>query len=483
MLALAACGAADPPQDHVAIVLSPCQLAAAGGARLAEAECGTFSVPENRENPAGPTIELNVAVAHARRRDTARAPLIVLAGGPGQAATDFYAAYEPVFARIRQTHDIVLVDQRGTGGSNPLTCGAQAPDEVIDMATDPQVLRKRAAECLAQLPGDPRYYTTSLAVRDLDAVRAALGYAQVDLYGVSYGTRVAQHYLRRYPQHVRAIVLDGTVPPGLVLGSDTSPEAQRALDAILARCVDDARCASAFPDIRETFSRLRARLLRDPVEVTIPDPTTAQPIQVRFGMEQLGAAVRILSYSDDTAAMLPLLLHAAAVDDQIAPLAAQYVMVARRLGSQIAEGMHNAVICTEDVPYIDAATVDSAAIDASYLGALQLDGLRAICSAWPRGVMDPDLHASLDIDVPLLLLSGEADPITPPRYAEQVLAHAARATHLVLPGHGHGQLASLCVSRLVAQFLADDDPRSLDTRCVSQARPAPFFLDFTGTAP
>jgi len=478
---LGACASGDRPA--AALELEPCKLESDGGLQSVEAECAALSVPEDRNDPSGRTIELRVAVVRALSRDAASDPLFVLAGGPGQAATQFYAAYAPAFSRVQRTRDIVLVDQRGTGGSNALRCGdALDPTDALE-TLDPAQLRARAEQCLRALPGDPRHYTTSIAVQDLDEVRAALGYPHINLYGVSYGTRVAQHYLRRYPVQVRALVLDGAVPPEIVLGPDTSPEAQRTLDAILDRCQTDPRCAAAFPDVVESFTALLARVRQDPLALSVPDPTTARPVEMSFGVEQFGAALRLLSYSDETAAMLPLLLHAAAAEGHPEPLAAQFLMVARSLGSQLAEGMHNAVVCTEDVPFIDAEATATPAITDGYLGTLQLEGLAAICAIWPHGALDQDLHAPLRIDVPLLLLSGELDPITPPRYAEQILAQASDALHVVLPGHGHGQLADRCVSRLLAEFIASRSPQTLDPACAHESRPAPFFLDFTGTAP
>ena len=469
---------------HRTVDLQPCRLESNSGLATVRAECGVLTVPENRAEPDGATLDLRLAVVPATSREPAGEPLFVLAGGPGQAASEFYAAYAPAFGRVQRTRDIVLVDQRGTGGSNPLRCADADESELLAAeAFDPEELRVRASECLGQLPGDPRHYTTSVAVDDLDAVREALGYERIDLYGISYGTRVAQHYLRRYPERVRSVVLDGAVPPELILGPDIAPQAQRSLDGILARCGAEPSCRAAFPDLADTFATLLARLRAQPVAVSIPDPTTAEPVEFEFGVQAFGAALRLLSYSDETAALLPLLLYTAGAEERFEPLAAQYLMVARQLGGQLAEGMHNAVICTEDVPFIETDAAATPAISDAYLGTLQLDGLAAICSVWPRGKLDEDLHAPLEIEVPLLLLSGEFDPSTPPRDAEQILARAADALHIVQPGHGHGQLGSRCITRLIAEFLDAAAPAELDPACALDAEPAPFFVDFTGAAP
>ncbi len=251
-------------EAHAArLTLEDCRLQSeiAGGG--VAAECGWLSVPENREQADGKQVRLHVARVRSLRLEPTGDPLFVLSGGPGQAASDFYISIAPALTRIRRDRDIVIVDQRGTGKSNRLDC--TFPDESDITFSDPQQLRELTRSCLAKLPGDPRYYTTSVAVRDLDDVRAALGYERLDLYGVSYGTRVAQHYMRRYPQRVRVAILDGVVPPQLPLGPDVALDAQAAIDTAFARCDSNVDCKRVFPNIASTFATLRARVLEQPV--------------------------------------------------------------------------------------------------------------------------------------------------------------------------------------------------------------------------
>lgn len=446
------------------------------------ARCGQLPVPEDPGAPTGKQITLHVAVVPALNRRAASDPLFVLAGGPGQAASDFYAGYAAAFAPISRDRDIVLVDQRGTGRSAALNCSYPDDPEVADL--DPEQLRAATRACLAELTGDPRFYTTSVAVRDLEAVRLALGLNRINLYGVSYGTRVAQHYLRRYSHAVRTLILDGAVPPEVVLGPDMAPDAQAALDAMFERCAKDAACDARFPDLKQTFSALLGRL-SNPVTLSFPHPTTGNPTELKFGATHLVGIVRLLTYSDSTAALLPLLIHNAAAG-QFAPLAAQYLLLEQSLDAQFAYGMHNAVACTEDVPLLDPARIDRTALGATYLGATSLEGLSAICSVWPAGVMDADLHAPLPAEVganvPVLILSGGNDPITPRRYGEQTLAQFPRGRHIVVADHGHGQLGSPCVPGLLARFV-DAASADIAAECVDSVRAAPFLLNFSGPAP
>ena len=338
-------------------------------------------------------------------------PFVPIAGGPGQASSEFYAAYQGAFEKVRRNRDIVLLDQRGTGQSAVMNC--EADDDIIEGRFSREQTLAVTQECLEQLPHDPRFFTTSVAVGDLEALREALGYAQFNLYGISYGSRVAQHFVRRYPESTRTVILDGVVPPQLALGPAIAIEAQNALDAIFDRCAESEVCAERFPDIREDFSMLRAELVDEPVTIVLPDPLTGKPEEMSFGPQELAAALRLLSYHPNSVAVMPMLINEA-IRGNYAPLASQFMMIAASVSEAMSIGMHNAVVCTEDAPYFAGEQISRDALDATYIGPLQLDALKTICSVWPRGALDKDFKTPLASDLPVLLLSGEADPVTPP---------------------------------------------------------------------
>lgn len=476
--AFGACGAL--PAGATTLKLEDCRLQSEIGGGSVAARCGWLTVPENREQPSGKQIQLHVAVIPALRLEPAGDPLFVLSGGPGQAAGDFYISIAPALARVRRDRDIVVVDQRGTGRSNRLDC--EFPDESGLTASDPRELQQLTRSCLAELSGDPRYYTTSVAVRDLDDVRAVLGYQKLDLYGVSYGTRVAQHYMRRYPQRVRAVILDGVVPAQLALGPDIAIDAQAAIDNAFARCESNDECKKAFPNIADTFASLRARLQTQPVTLAVPDPLNAEPRQAQLGVDELSAAVRLLSYSDETISTLPLLIHEAQAGQPQA-LAAQYLMIKRSLDTQIANGMHFAVVCSEDAPRWGESPVSQSALAKTYIGESFMAAMRTICEQWPRGPVDEEFSKPLNTAIPTLVLSGGNDPVTPARYGEQILPGLSRSKHLVLDGQGHGQLAIGCMPRVVAEFIVAGDVSSLDDACLQNVSPAPFLLSRSAPSP
>lgn len=460
--------------------LADCRLESAVAHGSVAARCGRYQVRENRDS-GSKELALHVAVIPALSLKPAPDPLFILSGGPGQSASDFYLTVAPAFERIRRDRDLVLLDQRGTGRSNPLDCAL--PDDTEVTMRDPEKLPALARKCRASLPGDPRYYTTSVAVRDLDDVRAALGYDKVNLYGISYGTRVAQHYMRRYPGRVRTAILDGAVPADVALGPGAAIEAQHALDSALQRCVQDSQCSRRFPRIAAEFAALQDEVRQEPVTISIPHPLTGSMTTTRLDAPRLSAAIRLLSYSDETVSTLPLLIHEAHSLHQPQALAAQYLRVASAAEEQIAEGMQFAVVCSEDAPRWAREHVTDEALAQTYMGTMFMAGLRAVCEEWPRGLVDPDFDEPLHSAVQTLLLSGSNDPVTPQRYADRIMQGLRNARHVVAAGQGHGQLATGCIPRLMAEFVAAGAAAGLDTACVRNIRPAPFMLSRSAPAP
>jgi pimeloyl-ACP methyl ester carboxylesterase len=444
------------------------------------ARCGVLKVPEDWSKPGGATIDLHVALVPALNRRAAAAPLFLLAGGPGQGATAMYTSYAAAFTRVNRNHDIVLVDQRGTGKSAPLSC--DYPDDWQATSDLMPALRQATLACLDKYGDRVRFYTSSAAVADLAAVREALKMPAIDLYGSSYGTRVAQLYMRHFPESVHAVILDGTTYPEQAIGPETPLDGQRALDLIVKRCGDSPDCAAAYPELQQDLDGLRRQFGPQKSKMTIEDPNSGLPLKIEFNRNMLNASLRFLSYSATQASLLPTLIHQA-VQGVLAPLAAQTVMTARQVSDQLASGMQNSVICSEDVPFFAAAGIDPATISRTYQGGEQLAGLLEICKLWPRGPVDADLHSPLKSDIPTLLLSGEADPVTPPADAERAALGLRRHRHLILSGEGHGQVATGCVPKLMAEFLDAAAPAMLDASCLERHSPAAFFVSMTGPAP
>jgi pimeloyl-ACP methyl ester carboxylesterase len=480
-LGLAALAVAEQPPPRPA--LQPCRLEHPARMLALTAECAAISVAENPDEPGGRTIELFVARVPAISLNKKPDPLFLIAGGPGTSSVDLYTSTAGSFDRVRRDRDIILLDQRGTGRSHRLDCdyGNQNLFERID---DEEV-RAVNIKCRDELAkkSDLRMYTTSVAVRDLDRVRQLLGYERINLYGNSYGTRVAQHYARRYPKATRTVILDGVVNPEVVLGPAIAIDAERALERILARCARDAACAKAFTDPAADYRALRAQLSATPAKTMVSDVATGRPINFDFTTRHLSAVLRFASYNDDQAALLPLSLHLATHEGNFTPLASQFRVFAHSLEASFAYGMHNSVACSEDAPLIDSAKLDLTALNATHMGAEQVQQLVEACKDWPKGVVDEDLHASFRSDAAALLLSGADDPVTPPEYAALAQRAFADSKHVIIAGHGHGQLTAPCVDRVIAAFIRAGTAKDLDTSCTQKLPPMPFFTTLAGPAP
>ena len=467
-------------QTPEALVLTDCRINAGPGFSGIKAKCGTFVRPLDPADPASMTIDLSVAVVPALSLEPESDPLVLIAGGPGQASITFYAAWAGAFERVRRDRDILLIDQRGTGESAPMNCDIE--DDIVDGQYSAEQTLLATRECLDVLPYDPRFFTTSVAVTDLEALRAALGYPELNLYGISYGTRVAQHFARRFPDSTRTVILDGVVPPQVALGPEVATESQYAVENVLARCTSDAACSERFPMIYTDFMSVQQQLEESPPMVDLPDPLTGRIETIEFGVDEFGLAIRLLLYNHRSIALLPLLIHEAASNNYL-PLAAQFQMTATELSKSLSIGMHNAIMCTEDIPFVDNDTVDHDAIASSYLGPLQLEALQTICSVWPAGVLDAGFNAPLATDIPIMLLSGDADPITPARFAALAAVDMDKAWLLTGKNQGHGQAPVGCMPRLIGEFIANQTLDGIDTSCVEQSFAMPFFLDFSGPAP
>jgi pimeloyl-ACP methyl ester carboxylesterase len=480
LLLLACCARADSAAVRRvgALALEPCTLAAPNSPGTVAAFCGRLPVAEDRAAPAGRRIELAVALVPSRARRPLPDPVFMLAGGPGQSALEAFPSAAAAFRDVLRDRNVVLVDQRGTGGSHRLACPAPDASSGADALGDPAAARKFAEACLAGLDADPRFYTTSDAVLDLEAVREAIGAAQVNLVGVSYGTRVALEYLRRHPQRTRSVVLDGIVPPGLALGADHARNLERALDAHFAICEADPTCRKLYGSPRARLAALLEELRRAPRTVRFRDPLSDAGREELLTPDAVAGVVRLYAYVPQLAAMLPRSL-AEATAGRPEVLMAQAAMIQDLVGEQITFGMQLSVICAEDA---DRLRVDPADAD-TLLGTAFVASVLAQCEVWPRGSRPADFNDPVQSDRPVLLLSGELDPVTPPRYGEAVVRHLPNGRHLVAPGQGHNVFGNGCAPQLMGRFIAAADAQALDASCLQQLAPPPPFVGPFGWDP
>lgn len=446
-----------------------------------DAECATLARPENPEDPDGKSIDLFVVKLPSNASTPEADAFTVIQGGPGGSSIDMAIGFRQVLDFIRAKRDVLIVDQRGTGRSNILQCETPEEEEQANVFDRAQTI-KLTQICLTKTShSDPRFYTTSIAVQDLDAVRKAAGYEQLTIYGVSYGTRVAQHYLRRYPESTRALIIDGVVDVGLNLaGAEIARRSQDAFDNIVKRCNETPNCSEQFGDIALKFKALRKKLKDQPIAINIAHPLSGKKIEHTVSEIDLLAAVRFMPYATESMALLPMLISAAHDGDYV-PLAAHAININESLGADFATAMHNSVMCAEDAPYVKANATEQASN--TYFGSDMIDGLSAVCEVWPRGIMDPDFRQAFASNKPVLVLSGETDPITPPANGERAAAMFSNSKHLIVPSHGHGVIGRGCVPFLLRDFIQNANLDEVKSDCIERERAMPFFIDTTGPTP
>ncbi len=454
-----------------------CELGQPGTGATSSAECAVLEVPEDPAKPDGRKLSLKVGLVASRAAEPEADPVIFFAGGPGQSATESYAGMAGAFARLRDKRHLIFVDQRGTGGTHRLAC--KFPEELMEsLATDPAAQTKLASDCLATFDADVSMYTTSVAAGDIEALRQAIGAPKLNLYGGSYGTRMAQEYARQHPDAVRSIILDGVVPPELALGSEHSINLESALKGILGRCAEQPACVEAFGDPYRRLYTLRDQARATPLPVAMRDPQTNQARELRLDESAVAAIARLFAYGPETAALMPLLMDEA-LKGRPESLVAQAALVYDSLTGMINHGMQLSVICAEDAARLGNRDQDKDLILGNAIIGVTLNQ----CAVWPKGPVSKDFNAPLKTDLPVLLLSGEFDPVTPPRYGEQVLASLPNARHLVGKGQGHILLARGCTPRLAAEFVDKLDPKGLDASCLDSLGATPFFINYNGAEP
>jgi pimeloyl-ACP methyl ester carboxylesterase len=479
-----------------------CELAQKNSGATTAAFCAPFSVAENRDAANSRKIDLKLALVKSDAERADSNIVVFLAGGPGQSAIETYPQIAGALAPLRKHHHILLLDQRGTGDSNPLACkyekakdgAAAAPklaadavpaDQVAapesnDLEFDAQKFRDETAKCLLEVRkrADPEFYTTTIAAHDLEDVRIALGAPQLDLIGVSYGTRMAQQYLMRFPNGVRSVVLDSVAPNELVFGQEFAQNLEDALKSQFSLCAKSQSCAKVFGDAYASLGKLRDALRAKPQNYSFRDPITFKSTQMLLNAQRLAGLVRMFAYSPETSALLPLSI-AEGLKGNYTPLAGQTQLLRDSMSVSIDNGMQASVVCAEDADLLH----DNPEEASTLLGTALVEVIRAQCSAWPHGTRPADFHAPLKSDKPIFVLEGELDPVTPPRYGEQVMRGLGNAKLLVAKGQGHNVIGRGCIPKLVEDFVDKLQPKTLDTTCADVLGPIPALVDFNGSSP
>jgi pimeloyl-ACP methyl ester carboxylesterase len=451
--------------------LHPCK-------RLKTARCGSLDVYENRETQRGRKISIAVTVVPGT--DPAHAePIFWLSGGPGEAASDEARYVVGDRTRFLSPHDIVFVDQRGTGSSNLLQCPPPATPQGFfgNVEYDPAGLK--ACRAALQRKADLTLYTTSIAADDLDDVRAWLGYRKIIVWGGSYGTKAAQVYMRQHPAHVAAAILDAVDPFGSKDPLYYAYGSEKGLERVFADCAAEPNCARAYPALSLSFAKLLDSFRNGPRSAHIRTKPKGPLISVRYSLGDFGYTIRGELYNPEQTARLPFQVAAAVASGNVDAFAQTYYDRASDLGQALAGGLYLSITCAEGV---ESYTPDEVLrwTAGTFLGTYLVQDYQAACALWPHAAVPAAYYRPLDSDIPTLLFSGGRDPTTPAEFAEGVARHLSQSKHIVFPQGGHGNSGTDCGLAIVKAFLKTKSVKALDTSCANGGSSrVPFFVPKT----
>lgn len=458
-----------PVQAASSLSLDYCHL---DGIRT-QVQCGTLSVPENYAEENGTRLDIRVAVLPSYSASPLPDPLVFLAGGPGQSAVEVAPMIHRAFHDVLADRDIVLIDQRGTGGSSPLQC----EDEIDAYGTvETDFKQEDIQRCIDSFDVDLSQYNTENAIRDFEAVRAALGYEQINIYGGSYGTRAGLVYMRMFPDSLRTSVLDSLGPLQIPIGH-FGRSAARSFNKTLEECAAQTACAAAYPDLRGDFERLIQMFDDGPVTLSVPNPSTAEPMTYKLSRNKVVNMLRLQLYSTQGRAMIPAVIHAAA-EGNFLPLLG--INAQANAGNGIYVGLTLNIVCNEDFFRLSPEVLAQDA-DNDFGGAASHWLWNIACPVWPKYSVEPDYVEPVQSAIPSLLLSGGFDPVTPPSNAEAALEGLSNARHFAVANGAHTVAFHSCAPRLIREFLDERSATELDGSCLEKVSSADFVLNLNGS--
>lgn len=438
--------------------------------------CGSYPVFENRQTKQGRMIPLNIVVIPAIHRDSTGAPIFYLEGGPGIGATQNAAFFADRTNVYRQYHDIVLVDIRGTGNSNPLSCPSLQIRKTLKEQLNDMYPETLVKECYQQLSkiADLKQYNTVNAVDDLDDIREWLGYETINLFGLSYGTRVALVYMNLYPSSIQSSVLWSPLSTYSRMPLYHALFAQQSLQLLFQDCDKDFKCHSSFPALDYEFKLLMEKAKATPFQYTFTNGS-GQKEKISIPWNAFQTKLRTLMYTPEGMRQIPFIIHQA-YKGNLEPFINLYPKGSDT--SFLAEGFYLSVTCTEDVPFIRDKEVD-ALTRGTFMGRYRVDQQKRACANWVRGEIPPDYFKAIKSDIPTLIISGSLDPVTPTSMAKEIAGHLSRSRLVVIPEMAHlfdGLSNAEYFDYLCVGFLNNPENPKLNMDAVRFMKPGPFRI-------
>lgn len=455
------------PTTRGSIVFAPCHIEGVKEELL----CGKYEVFENRKTAAGRKLPLKIVLLPAQSPHPNEGPIFYMAGGPGETATEL--ADLVMSWGDNEEHDVVLVDERGTGDGHRLDCKSPGSDDNLEAYLDGPFDAASARACRDQLSKnfDLTQYTTPNFADDIDEIRTAMGYDKININAGSFGTYAAQIYMRRHGEHVRTAYL-----ASLVTLADRVPlyharSAQAGLDQLFNDCEHDAACHAAYPRVRDDFNTLLQKVREKPITTSVRHPVTGVRTEIHLSERAFADAVRVMMYHRPRD--VPFLLDQAAKGD-FSPFAEAGLRANRDIYSGGSMGLYYCITCNEFVSRINPDDIEPAT-RASYLGSWRVRAQMAACREWPKSDLPQNYFEPFRVETPIVIMSGAADPASRPPNAERIEQSLPNALQVVIPGGGHTPENS-CTRSIRRALFRTGTTKNIDTRCVSEVKPPAFKL-------
>ena len=441
-----------------------------------DVDCAVLIVPRRYEDPQGATLRLAVAIIRSTSPNPRRDAIVFNQGGPGGSTIDYFS--QVLFdSPLRAERDLVLFDQRGTLYSEPALMCPEFLDETLkvldkDLSDEEEnrLFRQAADACRDRLVRegiDLSAFNSLENAHDIESLRQALGLEKINLYGVSYGTLLALHTLREHPEGLRSLILDAVVPPQIDFNPESARTMDRAFTELFHACAADPECNRDFPNLETVFFEEVDRLDAHPVMIQLMDPDTGERYKALLDGDGLIQTLFQTLYSSELIPLLPKMIY---------DVRANRFTLIERVQSLItfdrtmAEGMYYAVICAEDGDF-DPRSVKYDGIRPRLVKGEQEgnETFVQVCRDWNVRQLGKQVDEPVSSDLPVLILNGRFDPITPEAYGEMVAQTLPNSVMFTFPNTGHGAIGDACADQVMGEFL-DDPARRPEAACLKEAK-------------
>ncbi len=453
------------------VAFSPCNLPDLTKDSL----CGKYEVFEDRVAKSGRKIALNVILLPALTDKPAKDAVFYFEGGPGGSATRKIKTVGDFVTKFRRERDVVFIDQRGTGESNPLDCSFFGDRQTMSGYFTEGLTIEKVRECREQLEkkADLALYTSPDAVDDFDEVRAALGYEKIDLFGGSYGSTASLVFLRQHPDRVRSVMIEGVAPPTCKIPLPFAKGVQHALTRLFDDCAEDSACHRAFPNLAFEFNSILEKLDKEPITFQAFNPYAHKREQITMSRDVFMSHIRLMLYSPEIARLLPVLIHQMS-QGNFSSFASISFQVFKTLDDFIARGLQMSVVCPEFVRSITEDDIKRESAD-TYYGASNVRAYVTACRQWPQSKLPDGFNQPVKSNAPVLIISGALDPVTPPELGAEAAKYLPNSLHVIVHNTGHS-FDSECLDRLRAEFIRKGSAKDLDSSCVNEIQRPPFRI-------